>query len=228
MIAKNNSLIKYRGQKYLINSVSSSNANWKLVRLLPEKALYSNVLGIQNRMLLLTLIFILLSLILSITTAYNITKPLKKLIATMNIVEKGDLSIRFKVKYKDEIGRLGRNFNQMIRKIDNLINTIYLSQIKKKEVELNALQAQINPHFIYNTLESIRMMAKLNDDNDTAKMALILGKLLRYSMNAGNKIVTIKDEIEHLDNYLILQNFRFKDKLHLVVNIDQALLERGR
>jgi len=113
----------------------------------------------------------------------------------------------------------------MINMIDKLVNTIYVTQIRKREAELHALQAQINPHFIYNTLESIRFVAKSNGDELTAEMAFVLGKLLRYSINIKNKIVTVNDEIMHLKNYLLLQNYRFDNRFTMVINIEKDLLE---
>jgi two-component system sensor histidine kinase YesM len=143
------------------------------------------------------------------------------------------------VKQDDEIGRLGKSFNKMITKLDNLVNIVYASQLKEKEVELkllqaqirkreielNALQAQINPHFIYNTLESLRRMADLNGDHDLSKMVLILGKLLRYTVQIGDQVVNILDEMEYLKNYLTLQNLRFKNKFNLEIDIAPELTE---
>ncbi|QGQ95038.1 sensor histidine kinase [Paenibacillus psychroresistens] len=212
-------------KKSLVDVEFSKETTWKLVSILPEAALFSKIKAIQTRLLTLIIIFVLLSLLLSIVTSYNITKPLKRLIKTMRVVENGDLTIRFTVMHKDEIGRLGHGFNNMINKIDQLVSIVYSTELRKKEAEMNALQSQINPHFMYNTLESIRMTAELNDDTVTAKMTLILGKLLRYSINPKDRLVTIGDEIEHLKNYIMLQNFRFKDKFELIIEMDQELID---
>ena len=223
--AKNNHTMILNNKKYLIDIVESDDLGWKMARLLPEEALFSEIGRIQSRFMLLTLVFVILSLVLSIGMTYGITRPLDKLISTMKVVEKGDLSIRFRVKYKDEIGMLGRSFNKMLKKIENLINMVYITQLRKKEAELNALQSQINPHFIYNTLESIRMMAEINDDEPTSKMTLILGKLLRYSISTKKQKVTVRNEMEHLENYMILQNLRFGGKFKLETDINEELMD---
>ncbi|MCX7711229.1 MAG: sensor histidine kinase [Clostridia bacterium] len=210
-------------ENYAVVTRKSEVSNWKLIRLIPEKQLYSDVLAIQNRMMIFLAFFVAFSLILSVSISYGVTKPLSKMILTMKAIEKGDLSLRFKVRHKDEVGQLGRNFNKMIKKIDNLVNIVYVSKIRKRETELNALQAQINPHFIYNTLESIRRMAEINDDEPTSKMTYILGKLLRYSINIKNKAVTIKEEIEHLQNYILLQNYRYGNRFELHLDIPDEL-----
>lgn len=214
---------EFQKNKYVIVSARSSISSWRLIRVIPENRLYSDVWMIRTRLSVFLVLFIAFSLILSISISYGVTKPLNKLIRTMKAIEKGDFSLRFKVRYKDEVGQLGRSFNKMINKIDNLVNTVHVSHLRKREAELHALQAQINPHFIYNTMEAIRMMAKLNGDLATSEMALILGKLLRYSINIKNKIVTVKEEIEHLKNYLVIQNYRFDNKFELILKIEEEL-----
>lgn len=216
---------QFQMKRYIVLSAKSGITDWRLIRLIPEDRLYSDVWMIRTRLTVLLILFVMFSLVLSIFIAYGVTKPLNKLIRTMKAIEKGDLSLRFKVRHKDEVGQLGRSFNKMINRIDNLVNTVYVSRLRKREAELHALQAQINPHFIYNTMEAIRMMAKLNGDSDTSEMALILGKLLRYSINIKNKIVTVKEEVEHLKNYLVIQNYRFDNKFELILNIAEELYD---
>jgi|GEM_PF-1117649 len=226
-------------REYLITGERVEGSNWYLLNLAATSFLYKETKMVGLITLFVGVAFTTLAVLISLLFTFNITKPLKTLIGTMSVVEKGDLSVRFKVKQDDEIGRLGKSFNQMINKLDNLVNIVYASQLKEKEVELkllqaqirkreielNALQAQINPHFLYNTLESLRRMADLNGDHDTSKMVLILGKLLRYTIQIGNQAVNVRDEMEYLRNYLILQNLRFKNKFELEIDIDPKLYE---
>src|SRR5690606_24750747 len=109
----------------------------------------------------------------------------------------GDLDVVFPVKHRDEAGMLGFHFNRMLGRIRELINDNYFMRLKRKEAELYALQSQINPHFLYNTLESIRMTAELNDDHDAADMIHLLGKMLRYSSNVNNEGVRLEEELGH-------------------------------
>lgn len=214
----------YEKRKYLTNVVKSQASDWQLIRIIPEDALYSSVRSIQQQFLWLTLLFVCLSLVLSVNMSYRITKPLQKLMLTMNRVQLGDLTVRFKAKYYDEVGHLGRSFNRMITQIDHLINRVHVSELRKQQAELNALQAQINPHFIYNTLESIRMQAELNDDTVAAKMIALLGNLLRYSVSKHNPVVTLGQELTNLQNYMQLQQYRFQDRYQLIINVPSQLL----
>lgn len=213
------------GNKYKVMGYNIETPQWKFFRIIPEEALYSNANKLRGRIIILIISFTLISLISSIAMSFGITKPLKKLISAMKVVEKGDLSVRFRVKYNDEIGHLGRSFNNMLIEINKLIHDVYITNTRKKEAELNALQMQINPHFIYNTLESIRMMAVVNDDNETSEMVSILGKLLRYSINIKYQFVKVEDEIEHLKNYLVLQNHRFEDRFQLNLELGEDLYD---
>lgn len=218
-----NRMLEIEGKNYLLMVNNITSPDWKLVRIIPENTLYLSTESVQSKLIFIIILFTLISLIMSISISYGITKPLKKLIKSMKLIEKGDLSIRFKTKYNDEIGQLGNGFNNMIGEIERLINDVYITNIRKKEAELNALQAQINPHFIYNTLESIRMMAKINNEPDTAYMISILGNLLRYSIHTRNQVVSLKEEFEHLKNYIILQNHRFENKYELLIDIPEEL-----
>lgn len=225
------------GREYWLTGEQVAGSNWYLLNLAATSFLYKESKFVGLITLFVGVAFTTLAVLISLLFTFNITKPLKTLIGTMSVVEKGDLSVRFKVKQHDEIGRLGKSFNKMINKLDNLVNIVYASQLKEKEVELQllqaqirkreieleTLQAQINPHFIYNTLESLRRMADLNGDHDTSNMMLILGKLLRYTVRIGNQAVNILDEMEYLRNYLTLQNLRFKNKFKLEIELDPEL-----
>lgn len=112
---------------------------------------------------------------------------------------------------KDEVGVLIDSFNKMIDRIDNLTNQVIEEQEEKRKYELSALQAQINPHFLYNTLDSIIWMAEMND-HDVVPMTEALAKLMRLSINKGRTLTTVKSEMEHVHNYLIIQHFRYGDK----------------
>lgn len=212
-------------KQWVVIPVQSANSEWKLVRVIPEYNLYREIWQIRENITVLLVIFVIAIIAVTISISYSVTDPLKKLIRTMEEIEKGDLSKRCHMKYQDEIGQLGRSFNRMLEKIEELIAIVNTTNARKREAELQALQAQINPHFIYNTMESIRMMAKLNGDRDTSQMAMILGKLLRYSINIKNKIVTVSEEIEHLKNYMTIQNYRFSNRFRLVLDIDEELLK---
>jgi two-component system sensor histidine kinase YesM len=220
-LKKNINEININKKNYLVMSVKSKSLGWNIIRVIPKDTFFKNSTKLRNEFLFLICIIAIITLIITAYITKGITNPLRKLVNTMNLVEQGDLSVRFTAKYSDEVGILGNSFNSMINEIDTLVNTVHVTQLRKRETELSALQAQINPHFIYNTLESIRRMAELNDDIDTAKMTFLLGKMMRYSINIKNKIVTVENEIEHVNNYFDLQNFRFGNRFKIIWDIPE-------
>jgi two-component system sensor histidine kinase YesM len=141
----------------------------------------------------------------------------------MKNVKNGNLDTRFKSKHSDEIGLLGDSFNTMLDNIQQLLKKLLQTQNEKKEAEIHALQLQINPHFIYNTLESIRMTAEINDDEIVSQMIFNLSKLLHYSVQLNKQTVLVNEEIELLKNYIFLQNLRYSNKFELQLSINEKL-----
>ena len=216
--------VNYEGKDYLVMPTEIPEPEWIFVRVVPETGLEKGIKATQLRLISVIIIFFAFCLFVAFILSNGITKPMKKMLSVMKVAEKGDLTVRADTKGTDEMNQLGYAFNSMIAEIEELIHDVYISNYKKKEAELNALQAQINPHFIYNTLESIRMMAKINGDEDASHMLFVLGKLLRYGINAKKQIVTVAEEIEHLQGYIKLQNHRFDDKFNLIIDVNDDLL----
>lgn len=205
------------GEPFLCVYQLSQETGWKFIVTIPLSELTESVSKNQNVIIAAALAVIVLAMILTVVFSYGLTGPLRKLMSKMRKVEDGDFNVRFHVRYEDEVGRLGRHFNHMLTRVQQLINEVYVTKLIKKEVEMEALQAQINPHFIYNTLESIRMNAEVHDDEETSEMIAILGDMLRYSTHYQNEKTTLQKEIEHLRNYIALMNYRFGSKVTLDV-----------
>lgn len=212
------------GQKQLIIYTTSPNSKWKVMTSIPVKELTRSTSVIRNVTWILTFLAIGIALLISIFFSFALTKPLRKMMRLMKRVQEGDFNVQFQVKRRDEIGQLGSQFNRMIIRIDELIQDIYGMETKKKEAELHALQSQINPHFMYNTLESIRMAAELNDDEEAADMLAILGKLLRYSISDLNEKVTLQSELNHINFYVELLNYRYPGRFELILDVENVLL----
>ena len=136
-----------------------------------------------------------------------------------------NLNYSFKYSANDEIGSLVKSYNEMKIRINDLININYKSKIEQKELELRQLQNQINPHFIYNTLESIHMMAEINDDLETSTMAEYFGSIMRYSMNKRCDIVSLREEIKIIHNYIYLQQIRFEQLFTIESFIDEEVMD---
>lgn len=196
-----------------------SNADFVLVNYIPKSEVY-----MLNKSYFISAVINLIFAFMLFFTIYiflikRIFNPLNSLIDNMNLnnVEK-NLNNNFNYDKKDEIGILVDSYNRMKLKINDLINVNYKNRILQKELELKQLQLQINPHFIYNTLESIHMMAEINDDEETSTMAEYFGTIIRYSMNRHVNTVLLREEIEIINNYIYLQEIRF-DQLFSIKNL---------
>ncbi|MCD9020281.1 sensor histidine kinase [Cohnella silvisoli] len=210
------------GKSYICTYAKSALTKWKMFVYIPMEDATRQAAVTRNITLLTTGAFVTFALLIAIAISYALTRPLSKIKTLMQEVQTGNLDVSFNQKYRDEVGLLGRHFNIMVTRVRELLEEVKLTQTRKKEAEYAALQSQINPHFIYNTLEMIRMKAELNDDEEVADMTFTLGKLLRYGVNHEEQHVTVGKELEHLNNYMLLQNSRFSNKFRLVIDIPES------
>ncbi len=170
------------------------------------------------------LAFLGATVIASVFISSGISKPIKKLRKSMQAVERGNFDIQVHITTEDEIGELGKDFNIMISKIKDLIRQNTIQQELKRKSELKALQAQINPHFLYNTLDSIIWMAESKNEEDVITMVAALARLFRLSISKGKEIITIGEEVEQVTQYLVIQKMRYKDKLDYRIDVDPSIL----
>lgn len=213
VINKNHLLTVYKESKYTA---------WKLVGVTPTSELKkdSNIIGI---VIALTLLMIcIFAFITAFYTAGSIVNPIRKMMLLMKKVEEGDLAVTMNVQYADEVGQLGRSFNVMVEKIRNLMEKVYQEQKELRKAELKALQAQINPHFLYNTLDSIIWLAREMRNDDIIKMVTALTRLFRIGISRGKDIISIKEEIDHVDSYLTIQNIRYKSKFSYNIQVEES------
>ncbi|RKL67061.1 sensor histidine kinase [Salipaludibacillus neizhouensis] len=206
---------------YLLSVSKSENTGWTLVHQIESNYLTDRTNVVSNIILVALITLALVSIGISFILAWSVTKPIHRLRRTMNAVEQGDLNAGINIDTKDEVGMLSNSFNSMIEKIRELIRINYFTTIKQKEAELYALQSQINPHFLYNTLESLTMAVEENDNETAVDMISLLGKMLRYSLQNKEESVAIDKEVEHVKDYLTIQKFRYEDRLdfEIVENI---------
>ncbi len=217
--------VEMDGQELWISSINSSYTGWHIIRLIPTKDLFSDLESMQRSTVLLSAIILIFTVLVILLISRQIVNPIKKLQMLMKLAETGNFDNPINIHSHDEIGSLAHSFNSMIQKINSLIQEVYLEQIKQGETELQMLQSQINPHFLYNTLESISMMATINDDDTTSEMAADLGTILRYGISKDKSIVTVAEEIRILEKYIRLQGIRFHDAYKVELSIDTAILE---
>ncbi|MEK5480109.1 sensor histidine kinase [Paenibacillus sp. FSL R5-0407] len=201
------------GEPYMAVYSVSESTGWKTLVYIPLKELLAPMKQSRNAMMIMTLSILSFALLVAMFISYALTKPMKRTVQLMKQVQRGKLDVRVNVKYNDEIGMLGSHFNRMIGRVRDLLQEVYETEQSKQKADMLALQNQINPHFIYNTLESIRMLAELNDDDRVAELTYLLGLLLRYSITRSDEIVTVKQELQHVENYLQLLQLRFPEKI---------------
>lgn len=160
----------------------------------------------------------------AVTISRAITKPIKMLESTMHRVEQGDFTVQSEVVLNNEIGHLSKTFNVMISKIKLLMEAAVSNEKEKRKNEIRALQAQINPHFLYNTLDTIIWMSAGGKNEEVVEVTSALAKLFRTSISEGENLIPLAVEIENIKSYLVIQKMRYKDKLNYQVDIPAELL----
>jgi two-component system sensor histidine kinase YesM len=212
-----------KDQRYRILYNDSNTNNWKFIGVIPNDDYEKVVKDIQLYTLIVTIITLALAVFLSTYFTGTLIRPIRKLMSLMTNVKNGELNQRFVPKSKDEIGQLGNSFNHMLEEINNLINLVYVEQKKKREAELQVLQAQIKPHFLYNTLDTIQWMAQEYEADDIIEIIGALTNLFRIGLNKGYEWIPIRDEVKHAESYMIIQMSRYMDKLDIQFDISEEL-----
>ncbi|WP_162463187.1 sensor histidine kinase [Paenibacillus psychroresistens] len=222
--AEGYSILTIQGKQALVSYSANNNLGWKVLYSVPILSLTKDINSIKTVIIFIIIVCLLLSIPLMFLLSFYLTLPLKNLLSSMKRFQKGNFLERIEIRNRDEIGDLSRGYNSMVANIKQLIDDSYILQIKEKEAEFNALQAQINPHFLYNTLEMIYWEAESADQTHIAEMVISLSKLFRLSLNKGNNYTSLAKEKEFIENYLILQKMRFKDDLNYSIQIEDNIL----
>ena len=203
--------------------------DWRLVALVPKSEILQEVQTSRHFVLWTALINIIVASIIIIIISRSITTRLGFILRYMKRVKNQNFDVITKRESRDEIGQLTSEFNRMTLQIGSLINDVYVADIKEKDMELeqryaqlNALQSQINPHFLFNALETIRMRSIMKKEIETAKIIHNMAKLFRSSLTWRRDKVSLKEEVEFISCFLEIQHYRFADRLAYHVNVDPA------
>ncbi len=214
---------KIDGVEYLLNVATDTDDTLIMTSLLPLPDVLSQVRKVRYYAAMIGIIF----LIVAVTAAYILIRylsaPLTALVSMQERYGKGEVS-RAMLGRSREGAELGRSFNRMTERIDTLIKENYAAELNEKNARLAALEAQVNPHFLYNTLQAIGSEALLNDQTAIYNMLLSLAANLRYTIKAPN-VVSLRDELKYVDNYIMLQEIRMEDRLSVTRHIDEAALD---
>ncbi|MEO2258629.1 sensor histidine kinase [Paenibacillus amylolyticus] len=213
---------------YFMSYTKSADTGWTYIGLIPYDQIFQQKEELRNTILLLTGGLILFALLISFMFARGFTKPILVLTGQMKSAEKGDfeaslLDIR-ETSRMDEIGYLNKRFNAMIRNIQQLIDENYKKQIVIKDTEYRALQAQINPHFLYNTLNSINWMARRRGDEVISTMVESLSGILRLSIDDKRAMITVREEVEFIQGYMYIQKVRYGKRIDFDLKVPETVM----
>ncbi len=207
---------------YLKSVVVSDYSGIKVTGLIPLEDLRKDAKGLVRFTLMISLIALLFAYIIAVFSSNRLVKPIRHLQSKMRQVQRGFFKERAVVTTHDEIGQLTEGFNTMIGEIDRLVKEVYETRLRERDAELSALQSQINPHFLYNTLEMMNMMALQHQHLELSNITTSLGKLLRYTVDKQEKPVYLQDEIRFVESYLQIQVLRLGEKLQAEIHIDPS------
>ncbi|WP_145022815.1 sensor histidine kinase [Paenibacillus sp. Y412MC10] len=196
-------------ERMLMVRVTSQDSGWKLVMIQPEKDILQESRTLQGWTYLIIAVSVLISLWISWIVYSGISKPMKKMVAAMKEMRRGQLDIQIIHRREDEFGYVMDTFNHLASAQRHLIEDVYEKQILLTKTEFKLLQSQINPHFLYNTLDSIYSAAVLSDADDVGEMVINLSKFLRYSLGKGKEHYTVSETFNHLNYYIKVQQRRF-------------------
>ena len=227
---------KYSGEQFAditipknaeVTNLSAGVSGISITSVVSEEAIRADTNALIIKMTTIFTISIIIILISTILLNKYYLKRMMILAKTMDSIRSDNLDIRLPVKHQDEIGKLSMAFNQMLETLDSYIKLNYKAEMARRTAEINALQAQIKPHFLFNTIESIRMAALESNADDVAQMLTKFGNMFRWMIHFDHKIVYLEDELEYISSYLYLQKLRFGDQIDISIEADDAVLYLG-
>lgn len=213
------------GKERIITVKSIGYTGWKVIGVTPKNVVSLN--SIKTRLFIVFLITLILS-VLAVINSYissRITNPIKELEKSVGMLEEGNLETPVLIGGSYEIQHLGNSIKNMAKQIRVLMDDIVLEHEAKRKQEFDTLQSQINPHFLYNTLDIIVWMIENEQKNEAVKAVTALARFFRISLSKGKSTITVQDELEHVRNYLMIQHMRFKNKFSYEIHVEEECLE---
>jgi two-component system, sensor histidine kinase YesM len=212
--------------EYVPLSQSLENSGWRLVGELYKVEMLEKVSQILSTIFVVIGLCIISLVTVAIFFSNRFSNPIRLITRQMAKVESGNFDIQVSIRNNDELGLLGRGFNKMVDRLKNYIDEVYVAQIKQKQAELHALKSQIRPHYLYNTLEVIRMSAVSNDDHEVGDMILSLSHQLKYVLDYGQETVPLIEEKTNIEQYFRLMEYRYGEhRLAMEFRFDAGLLK---
>ncbi len=216
---------QYRGERREVSVKSVGYTGWKLLSVTPERNLLLSDLKMRLFALFVVAAFLLLLVLINAFISSRITNPIQELEKSVNAIEAGELDTQVYAGGSYEIRHLGRSIGDMANRIKALMEDIVTEHENKRKREFETLQSQINPHFLYNTLDIIVWMIENEQKQEAVKVVTALARFFRISLSKGKSIITVRDELEHVRNYLMIQQMRFKNKFTYKIHAADEVLE---
>ena len=218
-------LISEEGEEDKIYTISrSKKTGWIVVGAMNTSELLKDNKQVQVLYFIVAAVLLLAVILISSLLSREMTKPIRQLRDSMSMVEEGEFEkANVDITTENEIGSLSKSFNVMTERIHTLMDQNVYEQKQKRKIELRALQAQINPHFLYNTLDSIIWMSEAGRNEEVVEMTSALARLLRQSISNDQELVAVEKEIDYVRSYLTIQKMRYQDKLEYSIDIDPEI-----
>lgn len=215
----------YDDSHYSKSSIET-NYNFSIMQLVDYQEFNDSVHAIQLHFVQITIVSILIFVCIAVLWSKRLVHPLKELEHAMQQIEKGDLTQHVSINTKDEFAELGHIYNKMLDQLNLYIDRSYGEKLRRLDAEYSALQAQINPHFLYNTLETINSLAQINNEPQISKIVCSLATMFRYATVQHGNYVTVKQELTHLHHYLLVQQMSYEDQIEYTENIPKDVLRQ--
>ena len=229
---KNTDISKFRHEKIITGGISARVScinvgldEWQLFSWIPEKDILETGVKMRTQMMVTSIIVIILILLFAFYMTKTNVIRINQIRQQMHTLEKGNFDIQFKNIGSDELGQLMMRFQEMAQRVEKMISERYEMGQQVKMAEFRTLQAQINPHFLYNSLDVINCLAIKNNQKDISEVTQTLSRFFRLTLSKGADLIPLGVELEHIRLYTMIQNLRFSNRINLVIDVDETLLD---
>lgn len=225
-LPKGNFLYGEGKDEYTAVYIHSNVTGWDTVGLIPMEYLGRDLAGVRNVSVILIILAIFIGILVSICIARGLISPIEDTVDALERFSKGDFDVRLPEDRSDEIGKMNIVFNKTIRDVEELMQKVTQAEILEKEMEFKTLQSQMNPHFLYNTLDAINWMAFKEGQTDICNLVSAISNLMRISISNRQSLIPLEQELGYVKDYLYIQNMRYKGRLEIVYDIDESLSDQ--
>ncbi|MDD3277495.1 MAG: sensor histidine kinase [Lachnospiraceae bacterium] len=214
---------QYQGASYMMVSNKIESMNWTIVELIDKNAMLATVNSVVTGVNQAILITVFLLMAVAVLYLYYVIRPLNQIVSYMEEIQNDNFEVRFQKESLDEFGRIKTGFNKMVIHINQLMEDIKKREKEKRNIEIKMLQSQINPHFLYNTLNIIRWHAMIAGNEMVSRMIVTLIKTMEFNGKRKEEFVTIGDELDHIKNYIQLLKYHYEDRFEVIYEIDDKV-----